>query len=375
MLSQASLDIAKKQHVAFIESNTGYGNVRACALDMLSVLPPDQMTFFAYGDSGMAWAKEHGVPARRMTVSPGDGHSEDWDVLLRSAVSVHESHDWWRRKSDLFMRALLAGSYRIQLWHGSTGPIGKEIGLGRLNSQPTLWHFVALASTSVSWDAMVHEPNGDESRRKDRVQSRQTIHDIEYRLVPVLRQGQWQRPTRPTVIVAPTFPETVAGEDILVNWITRVASAGRLHNWDVHLHLHPSTKKSVRSKVRNIAGLTMEKAGVQSHRLKECSVIVTDFSSIAHDALLIGTPVVMAVEGLAEYRSSREILIDQEQWDASYVADRADELVDAILRALTSDDKSSVRDAYRNTLFTQLSSEPGANTRNSILAALAAAKG
>ena len=375
MLTQASIDITKKPHVAFIESNTGYGNVRACALDMMSILEPNQMTFFAHGDSGMQWAKENGVPARRLSLTAGAQHSADWELLLRSAVSVHESHDWWRSKNDLFLRALLAGSYRIQLWHGSTGPIGKEIGLGRLNSQPTLWHFIALASTSVSWDAMVHEPNADEERRKDRVQSRNTIHDIEYRLVPVLREGNWQRPEQPTVVVAPTFPETVAGEATLVNWVTRIARAGEHNGWSVHVHLHPATKKSVRSELAKVPALHLESAGVKSSRLSECSVVVTDFSSIAHDALLIGTPVVMAVEGLTEYQSSREILIDQEQWDAAYVANQADELIEAITSALTSDNKLAERQAYRDSLLKQLASQPGVNTQNAITEALTASKG
>ena len=374
MMTQASIDIKKRPHVVFVESNTGYGTVRACALDMAKELDPREFTYLSYRGETTQWALDHGLPVERMLMTPGANNSKVWDMLLHSAVSVHESHDWWRGREALMKRALLAGSHKIQLWHGSTGPIGKEIGLGRLTAQPTFWHFAALAATSVSWDAMVHEPNADEARRRQRVQSTSVIHDIEYRLVPVLEDGGWRKPMSPMIIVAPTFPESVEGESTLVNWISRLGLAAATHGWTVNVHLHPSTKSSVTKKLQKVAGLNLMRNGVESFLLKSASIVVTDYSSIAHDALVAGTPVAMAVEGLDSYKQNREILIDQEQWDAVYIAKRPEELIPAILDALERDTLASARQAYRSSLLNSLGAKPGANTKSAILAALDAAR-
>ena len=50
MLTKASDDVAKWPLVVFVESNTGYGNVRACAADMRSLLGRDEVEVLAVCD-------------------------------------------------------------------------------------------------------------------------------------------------------------------------------------------------------------------------------------------------------------------------------------------------------------------------------------
>lgn len=366
-LADASKQIKKKRHIALIESNTKYGNVRALAVALKDHLEPDEFTFIAYNLAGVEWGLSQGINSAKFSLKPEPANIAIWEKLLTSSVSVHESHDFWRTREGMFKRALLSGSKKIQLWHGSAGPIGKEIALGRLTAQPAMWHFTAIATTSVGWHSLVCEPNFDEARRLDRVQAENVIHDIEFRMVPVLKAGTWTKPEKPVVVVAPTFPESVEGENILAGWIERIGNWAFENKVEVRVHLHPSSKKSLKEKVDKMKGLTRIPGGVPSMQLREISLVVTDYSSIAHDALLVGTPVMMVVGDIETYKQDREIFVDPEQWECVYLVDETEKLAASLNSALGNDALASQRLSYTKGLISSLVAAPGENTIGSIV--------
>lgn len=366
-LTEASRSVTKRPHVVLVEPNVRYGNLRALALELKNHLAYDEFTYLAYGPFRAEWARANDIQAAHFSLDPSQENVELWEKLFRSSISVYENHDWWRSREQMLKRALLAGSKRIQLWHGSAGPVGKEIALGRLNAQPAFWHFAAVATTSVGWDYLVCEPNFDEERRLDRVQAPESIHDVEFRLANVMNTIEWSRPELRKILVAPTFPETAQGERLLVEWIKELGRIGQSMGVEVEVKLHPASKKWLRKEITKISSITPKGAGVPSELLMEVDLVVTDFSSIAHDSLLLGVPTMMVTPGIDEYTQNREIFFDQEQWDCCYIAASVSELSDQVHAALEEDPKKSARDNYRNSLVSALGARPGENTVQKIL--------
>jgi hypothetical protein len=369
-LSEASHKVTKRPFVVFVESHTKYGNARAIAFEYAKSHSADEYLFLATSIDGVEWATEKGIHAAKFRLNPSPENTKVWDLLFRASVAVYESHDFWRSREAMFKRALLSGAHRIQLWHGSTGPIGKEIGLARLAAQPAMWHFTALATTSVGWDELVCEPNEDEARRLDRVQAKSSIHDIEFRLVDVLRSGDYSKPSSNRIAVTPTFPETTQGEDAVIDWIIKLGSAAKELNCAVDAFLHPSSKPRLLKAISSAKGIALNESGFSSAKLKSYSAVVTDFSSIAHDALLIGTPVIMVTSDLENYVKSREILIDEEQWNASYIVNETSMFSEVLVDCLGPDSKEKARADYRSGLLGRIPGKPGEPTLMAVKRAL-----
>jgi hypothetical protein len=361
-LTEGSRQVSKQPIVVIVESHSNYGNARAFAIEFAKSHSINEYLFLASDSKGVKWAEENGIHAAQFRLNPSSDNAKVWELLFRASVAVYESHDFWRSRKAMLKRALLSGAYRIQLWHGSTGPIGKEIGLARLAAQPALWHFTALATTSVGWDELVCEPNSDEARRLDRVQAKNSIHDIEFRLVNVLRSGEYIKPATNRIAIMPTFPETAKGEDAVIDWISKLGDVANQLNCELDVFLHPSSKPRLRKAVTSTNSVKLMDVRFNSEKLREYSAVVTDFSSIAHDALLIGTPVIMVTTDLPNYVKSREILIDDEQWNASYVVDEFSIMKIVLEDCLGSDSKQTAREQYRSDLLNRIHGEPGGPT-------------
>ena len=206
-----------------------------------------------------------------------------------------------------------------------------------------------------------------DARRLDRVQAENVIHDVEFRMVPVLNAGTWVNPENPVVIVAPTFPESAEGESVLAGWIEKISNWALESKVDVRVHLHPSSKKSLKEKVDKMKGVSRIPGAVPSMQLRDTSLVITDFSSIANDALLVGTPVMMVVGDIEKYKEDREIFIDQEQWDCVYITSDFANITQQIESALSEDNLEAKRLAYSKQAQSVLDDKPGANTVNAIL--------
>jgi hypothetical protein len=370
LLAEASKQIPKDRRVIIVDSDLAYGNTRALALDLNKVLDEEELLFLAYDEKGLAWANSNQLPAALFSTKTKEGSAELWDKLIRAKVSVYDSHNWWRTRDQLLQRSLLEGSHKIQLWHGATGPVGKVFGLERLNTAKTFWHFAAVATSSVNFDAMVNEPSQAEYRRTRSMIAKKSIHDVEYRLVEELNSDSWKPTDQKSILIAPTYSESTEGEDALVSWINEATKIAKANGWNVDIALHPGAKPRVAKLVKRKTGTSSLGHGVETSDLRNYSVVVTDFSGIAHDSLMLGIPTVSVLIDFENYQELCPSLIDEDQMNVAYVVNNFAELEPQMMLAVKSDTNAIARDAYVNSIVTSLGALPGVNTRESVLAAL-----
>jgi hypothetical protein len=370
LLAEASKQIPKDRRVVLVESDLDYGNLRALALDLYKVLDEDELLFLAYDQKGLDWAKSHNLPTAVFTAKSELGSSKIWDELIRARVSVYENHNWWRTKDQLLQRSLLAGSHKIQLWHGATGPVGKVFGLARLKTQKSFWHFTAVATSSVGFDELVNEPSQAEYRRTRSLISGKSILDVEYRLVQELNSSSWTPQEPKHILIAPTYSESIAGEDELVKWISEVTKIAKDRDWNVDIALHPGAKPRVSNLVKRKVGKARLLSVVNASDLRLYSAVVTDFSGIAHDALMLGIPTVSVLIDFDNYQELCPSIIDDDQMKAAYVVRQLDELKSQLSKAIESDPLAIVRENYGTSVVSGIGALPGVNTREAIMAAL-----
>ena len=370
LLTEASKQIPKDRRVVLVESDLDYGNLRALALDLNKVLDEDELLFLAYDQKGLDWAKSHNLPAAIFTAKSEPGSAKIWDQLIRAKVSVYESHNWWRSRDKLLQRSLLEGSYKIQLWHGATGPVGKVFGLERLNSAKSFWHFTAVATSSIGFDELVNEPSQAEYRRTRSMISSKSILDVEYRLVQELNSGSWNPQEHRQILIAPTYSESTSGEDALVKWIGEATKIAMGQNWDVDIALHPGAKPRVAKLVKRKSGNARVLSGVSASELRKYSAVVTDFSGIAHDSLMLGIPTVSVLIDFDNYEELCPSIIDEAQMQVTYVVREPTELETNLSLAVESDPLSAIRENYATSVVSGIGALPGVNTREAIMAAL-----
>jgi len=370
LLAEASKQIPKDRRVVIVDSDLAYGNTRALALDLYKVLDEDELLFLAYDQAGLNWAKSNSLPAAVFSSKSEANSAELWDKLIRAKVSVYDTHNWWRTRDQLLQRSLLEGSYKVQLWHGATGPVGKVFGLERLNAAKTFWHFSAVATSSVGFDALVNEPSQAEYRSTRSMIAHKSVHDVEYRLVEAMNSKSWMPNEKVKILVAPTYSESTEGEDQLVAWIAQLAGVARTKNWIVDVALHPGAKPRVVKLLKKHAKLTPKIDGITTGELLNYGVVVTDFSGIAHDALLLGIPTVSVLIDFDNYQDLCPSLVDEDQIDVAYVVNEIKDLQHQIELVINSDPLASQREGYVNKVVTGLQALPGVNTRESVLSAL-----
>ena len=370
LLTVVSKQIPKDRRVVIVDSDLAYGNARALALDLNKVLDEEEFLFLAYDEEGLAWANSNQLPAALFSTKTQEGSAELWDKLIRAKVSVYDSHNWWRTRDQLIQRSLLEGSYKIQLWHGATGPVGKVFGLERLNTAKTFWHFASVATSSVDFDAMVNEPSQAEYRRTRSMIAKKSIHDVEYRLVEALNSGSWKQSDHKRILIAPTYSESTEGEDALVSWISEAVKIAKANGWSVDIALHPGAKPRVSKLVKRKTGIASLVDGVETSDLRKYSAVVTDFSGVAHDSLMLGIPTVSVLIDFESYQELCPSLIDEDQMNVAYVVNNYAELEPQLLLVFDSDPNAISRDAYVNSIVTGLGALPGVKTRESVLAAL-----
>ncbi len=370
LLAEASKQIPKDRRVVIVDSDLAYGNARALALDLNKVLDEEELLFLAYDEKGLAWANSNQLPVALFSTKNQEGSAELWDKLIRARVCVYDSHNWWRTHDQLIQRSLLEGSHKIQLWHGATGPVGKVFGLERLNTAKTFWHFASVATSSVDFDAMVNEPSQAEYRRTRSMIAKKSIHDVEYRLVEDLNSGSWKPNEQKRILIAPTYSESTEGEEALVSWISETAKIAKANGWSVDIALHPGAKPRVAKLLKRKAGTASLVYGLESSELRKYSAVVTDFSGIAHDSLVLGIPTVSVLIDFENYQELCPSLIDEDQMNVAYVVNNYADLEPQLLLAINSDPMAIARETYVNSIVSSLGALPGVNTRESVLDAL-----
>ena len=197
-----------------------------------------------------------------------------------------------------------------------------------------------------------------------------SVHDVEYRLVDAMNSKSWMPKEKVKILVAPTYSESTDGEDQLVAWIAQLAGVARTKNWIVDVALHPGAKPRVAKLIKKHAKLTPKNDGITTGELLNYSAVVTDFSGIAHDALLLGIPTISVLVDFANYQDLCPSLADQDQMDVAYVVNNINNLQTQLELAIGSDPLAGEREVYVNKVVNGLQALPGVNTRESVLSAL-----
>lgn len=370
LIAQVSKQITKDRLVVIVDSDLAYGNARALALDLATELSDKELLFIPHDEKGLAWGKSHGLNASLFSTKSGPNAAVLWDSLLRAKVSVYDTHNWARTRDQLIQRSLLEGSFKVQLWHGATGPVGKVFGLERLNTSPTFWHFSAVATSSVGFDVLVNEPSQAEYRRNRSMIAHTSVLDVEYRLVAELDSGTWSPKEPCRILLAPTYPESIAGEDVLINWISKAFSIAKAHGWEIDVALHPGSKPRVAKIVKRKTGISSRVMATPTSELRNYRAVVTDFSGIAHDSLMCGIATVSVLVDFENYQTLCPSLVDKAQMEIAYVVDDLKTLEASLIAAVESDPLASARNSYVHSVLSQLGEKPGENTKAAILNAL-----
>ena len=156
----------------------------------------------------------------------------------------------------------------------------------------------------------------------------------------------------------------------LVSWISEAVKIAKANGWSVDIALHPGVKPRVAKLVKRKTGTASLVDGVETSDLRKYSAVVTDFSGIAHDSLMLGIPTVSVLIDFQNYQELCPSLIDDDQMNVAYVVNNFAELEPKMMLAVKSDTKANAREAYVNSIVTGLGALPGVNTRESVLTAL-----
>ena len=168
----------------------------------------------------------------------------------------------------------------------------------------------------------------------------------------------------------PTYSESSAGEDELVKWICEVTKMAKARAWNVDIALHPGAKPRVSKLVKQKAGKARLLSGVNASDLRSYSAVVTDFSGIAHDSLMLGIPTVSVLIDFDNYQQLCPSIIDEDQMKVTYVVRQLADLQAQVSRAIESDPLATARESYVTSVVSGIGALPGVNTRDAIMAAL-----
>lgn len=359
-LAEASRVIPKRPKVLFVEAPAAYGNVAALARNVYREFGRESLGILARDElSAERWRAE-GIDAHAWSTAPGVGAAPIWWEALTASVSVVEHHLWWRAPDRHILSALLAGSTQVQLWHGSQGAHGKEVALLTLPDSPGMWEFADIATTSVGSGILVCEPRLLEERREE-FQFARAVMDVDYRMVaPLARvRSSGPRPERPRILVAPTYPETERGTEALRERLRTFLEASASGEADVSFRLHPWTPESVHADIPDDVLISQDVDIYDC--LHEFDVLVTDFSSLSSDMLLLGRRVILDHSDADEYLRERRVRTDRAILECCDLVTSAREAVTQAADPRT-DTRLDARRAHVARILDPLGAEPGRNT-------------
>lgn len=360
LLAEASRLVPKKPVVLLVEADADYGNLAALARALHHDLGPDQVAVLARDQASADRWKDDGVRAHAWTTAPGVGAAEAWSLALTAAVSVYEHHDWWRRPDQFVRRGLLAGSAKVQLWHGGTAGYGKEVALLTTPTAPGMAEFADVATTSVGFASFVCEPSAA-AKRAQEFRFERHVADVNFRMVGPLRRDAARRwpAGPPRVLLAPTYPESERGADALARRVRAYAAVAAGTDADVVMRFHPWTPPSVRAAA---AGLTVMDNAVDVYdTLETFDVLVTDFSSLASDALLLGRRIVLDHSDAATYVAERPLRRYEDVLACCDVATTAQAALTLAVDPAT-DTRADLREEHARARLDALGAPPGENT-------------
>ncbi|MFT7772946.1 CDP-glycerol glycerophosphotransferase family protein [Roseateles sp.] len=255
-------------------------------------------------------------------VAPADWTAGHLHTALAAAVAVIDDH---LLNSNPYAAALLAGARQVQLWHGvSIKEIGLRnlAGLGRMSP-----HFARVLHTCGPFSRLVGTSAGQEQEfrrwfafgqyapigypRNDVLLREPTAHDLVNVDMDVYRRAQdFLRRGRKVILYAPTFRDGNPGW-LLQAGLPELASAVAASGDLLVVNLHPVEQPLVPKLAQVMPQVSFVRARSDVYPLlSQASLLVTDYSSIMFDYLLLDRPVLLFRPDHAAYTTQSRQLFD-----------------------------------------------------------------
>lgn len=272
--------------------------------------PNDKKILTAAGYSAMRWGK------------PWEGT----DKALHSKAMIYGNFDWANEKS--FERQLCAaGARRIYLGHGVPA---KKIAYAQINTRGNIYAFAGMAHETLGYTDVVSESRELEATYNEAFPSADVHHfgsarnDIFANTDPlpeILLHGlnaenyravcEARRSGRKIIFYAPTYREKAQGLNRFMLAVEQFyASCEGQNDWLIVAKYHPGFKNYASEDVGSFYEqraniLLLEDREDINPYLRETDLLITDYSSVYYDYLLLDRPIVFFQPDRDEYEAAR----------------------------------------------------------------------
>lgn len=141
-----------------------------------------------------------------------------------------------------------------------------------------------------------------------------------------------------------------------------------LSDHDAHLFISPHPATTFNRDVNRLKNVSVLESGGDLYPfLKRCDVLITDYSGIFYDYLLLDRPIVFYAPDLEEYADDRSLYFDYDDHVPGPIANDANEFVTSIRDVLNGvDEHGDEREAVRNEFY----DDPDANASERVCRAV-----
>jgi len=336
-------------------------------------------TFLAFA----ALARKKGIPCHFLTDDPlqhalltslqlpclllsnGSATNEQIEILLQAKIAVLTDNFHPQSSGGPITHALLQGAKQIQLWHGI--PL-KEIGLGSLCDPeimaacgPLEVLTVTNASSRDDWSkrftfrefAPTGYPRNDVLLRKASSTDLINVDTDSLACMQVARQNG-----KPVILYAPTFRDHAGPEWLKAIDLNRFAAYCQARGYAFFVNLHPTEQKALSTLQQHFSNVAFIAPGTDIYPIvAQTDILITDYSSLAFDYLLLDRPILFFRPDHNDYVSkSRPLIKGREHYTPGPILDQMDNLIAATDTAAlslqqTKDPYQKQRQALRDELF------------------------
>ena len=336
-------------------------NVKYFFLHCVKNQPELECHFMAFDKKEADILREQGLPATWVN------HPDSADLMARTGIVVSDDFNW---KDQEFLWALLSNAKTIQLWHGI--PL-KAIGFPEINSTVNMTPEKAehLSFAYSGYDAVVstspfftEKAFGQAFKAKEFVESGYPRNDVfkrrptKFDMINTDREMygelvKFRKMGGKTIFFMPTFRDTGGGpfENGAIDMM-RMSEFCKKNNLMFVCKFHPYLTLGNVTLPDNIR-LVDSKSDAYP-LLPLCDLLLTDYSSVYFDFLLVDNPMVFYPYDLKEYISkNRELLFDYDSMTPGKKVMTEDELYTAFedIMLKNIDDFVDVRQKLRDLSF------------------------
>lgn len=268
-------------------------------------------------------AQVRSIDARCFPAKHTDWSAEHLHLALSAAVVVTSDHFL---NPNPYAAALLAGARHVQLWHGVSI---KEIGLRNLGPLKqmsprfakvlaTCGPFARLVGTAAAAEPEWKRWFGFERYapigypRNDVLLRAATAHELVNVDAQALALARRTRAAGQRVIFyAPTFRDANRAKWVLDAGLARIAKQVAAQGDALIVNLHPVEQPHIDELRPALPGVTFVAPGSDAYPLlRECDALVTDYSSLMFDWLLLDRPVLLFRPDHRDYTERSRTLFD-----------------------------------------------------------------